>query len=314
MYDSREVEAVKTVTRLRRALLSGLLACMVLLPAASAATKDRVQVGRPGQNATPGFPLELFTSVALLPDYRLLGRFDGDSRKWQGPNWSDGSLSGKSTLDWQVTFASAGSAAAMARNALGGQAWPVAERPRVQIPHLVGKRKVGSIPAAALLTKAPGDNNAQYESVLAFPLCRGVFVAAKFSLLNPGSEYGGDPAKPFLIKEVRTREWNHDRALDALRQVTLDGYLPIGRITARASGRSVSGVVRDCRGDPMAGIDVRLLDGGNTVARARAASDGGYRLAAPGPGRYRVEVALTVTGKGGSATRRDSRAATVTVR
>ena len=298
----------------RHALLLGVLTCLVALPAASAATADRVQVGRPGQNATAGFPLALFTSVTLLPDYRLLGRFDGESRNWQGPNWSDGSLGGRTTLDWQVTFAPAGSAAAMARNALGGLAWPVAERPRVQVPHFVGKRKVGSIPAVTLLMKAPGDNNAQYESVLAFPLCRGVFAAAKFSLLNPGSEYASDPSVPFLVKGVPTKQWNHDRALAALGRVKLEGYLPPGRVTARAAGRSVTGAVRDCRGDAMAGVPLRLLRGSATVARTRAAANGTYRLAAPGPGTYRVVVALTVTGKGGSGTRADSRAATVRIR
>ena len=297
---------------LTRRVLPVLLLCAVFLPAAMAAITDRVQVGREGQNATAGYPLGLFTSVALLPDYRALGRFDGESRNWQGPNWSDGSLGGKSTLDWQVTFEPAGSAAAAATKALS-QAWPVAERPRVRIPHRIGRRAVGSIPAAALLTKAPGDNNAQYESVVAFPLCRGLFATAKFSLLNPGSEYASDPANPFLIKGVATRKWNHDRALAALGQVALEGYLPPGRVTARAAGRTVAGTVRDCRGDAMAGIDVRLHRGSATVARAKAGADGSYRLTAPGPGTYRVAVALTVTGKGGSATRTDARAATVRV-
>lgn len=297
---------------LTRRVLPALLLCAVFLPAASAATSDRVQVGREGQNATAGYPLGLFTSVALLPDYRALGRFDGESRNWEGPSYSDGSLGGKSTLDWQVTFEPVGSAAAAAAKALT-QDWPVAQRPRVRIPHRVGRRNVGSIPAVALLTKAPGDNNAQYQSVLAFPLCRGLFATATFSLLSPVSEYASDPADPFLIKGVATRKWNHDRALAALGQVALEGYLPPGRVTARAAGRAVTGTVRDCRGDAMAGIDVRLLRGSATVARAKAAADGSYRLTAPGPGSYRVTVALIVTGKGGSATRTDTRAATVRI-
>lgn len=291
----------------------GLLGCL-LLPAATAATKDRVQVGRPGQNATAGFPLGLYTSVTTLPSYRPLGRFDGESRNWQGPAYSAASLGGRSTLDWQVTFVRGGSAAAAARGALGGRRWPVAERPRVRIAHRIGTRVVGRIPAAALLTKAPGDNNAQYESVLAFPLCSGLFATAQFSLLSPGSVYASDPSDVFLVDGVPARTWNRDQAVLALSQVALEGYLPAGRVTARASGRNVSGTVRDCRGDPMAGIDVRLLSGRTPVARTKAAADGSYRLAARGPGAYRVEVALVVTGKGGSGTRRDARAAAVTVR
>ena len=272
--------------------------------------------GGKGQNATAGFPLGLYTSVALLPKYRALGRFDGESRNWEGPAYSTASgLGSKSTIDWQVSFYRGGTVAAAARRALVQKTWPVAERPSVRVPHRVGGRVVGSIPTVALLTKGPGDNNAQYESVLAFALCNGLFATAKFSVLNPGSVYAGGPSDPFLVDGVPAREWNHDHALQALSQVTLDGYLPAGRVTARAAGRAVTGVVRDCRGDPMAGIDVRLV-GGASLGGPR---EGGCRTGAigsrlPGPGAYRVEVALTVTGKGGSATRRDARSAAVTVR
>jgi hypothetical protein len=64
----------------------------------------------------------------------------------------------------------------------------------------------------------------------------------------------------------------------------------------------------------MAGIQLRLLRDRATVSRARAAADGSYRLTAPGPGNYTVTVALTVTGKGGSATRQDTRAVKVRIR
>jgi hypothetical protein len=64
----------------------------------------------------------------------------------------------------------------------------------------------------------------------------------------------------------------------------------------------------------MAGVDVRLISGRATVARTKAAADGSFRLAVPRPGTYRVEIAQTVTGKGGSGTRRDTRSAAVTVR
>jgi hypothetical protein len=208
----------------------------------------------------------------------------------------------------------AGSAAAAVRSALGGAPFPVAERPQVRIPHRVGARVVGSIPAGALLTKAPGDNNAQYVSALAFPLCHGLYATAKFSLMNPQAEYGTDPSDTFLVDGTPAKTWNHDRALEALAQVALEGHLPLGRVTARAAGRAVTGTVRDCRGDALAGIDVRLLSGRAVVARAKAAANGSYQLTAPGAGSYRVEVAQTVTGKGGSGTARSARSASVTVR
>jgi hypothetical protein len=310
------VNGTGTLTRARRALLVGLLGAAALLPAATAAPKDRVQVGRPGQNATAGFPLGLYTSVTMLPKHRAVNHFDGDSRNWEGPAYRAASGLGNraSTIGWQVTFVQGGSAAAAARGSLVLGDWPVAERPQVRIPHRVGARVVGSIPAATLLTKGPGDNNAQYESALAFPLCRGLFVTARFSLLTPGSDYGTGPTDPYLIEGVPTRQWNHDRAVEALAQVALEGHLPLGRVTARAGGRAVSGAALDCRGDALAGIDVRLLRGRAVVARTKATANGSYRLTAPGPGSYRVEIAQTVTGKGGSGTRRDAKSAAVTVR
>lgn len=300
---------------MRRLTTAFLFVCLLFVPAASGASKDRVQVGRPGQNATEGHPLALFVAVELLPEYQPSNRFDGDARSWEGPEYRAAGLeSRKATVDWQVTFAHRVSVAAVTESALA-QDWPVAERPAVQIPHLVGPRRVGSIPAVALLTEGPGTNNAQFESLVVFPLCRDVLAAADFALLSPSSVYAGGPSEPFLVKEsIPARQWNHDRAIDALRHVTLEGYLPLGRLTARANGRSVRGTVRDCRGHPMPGIQIRLLRGTATVARARAAADGSYRLAAPGPGRYVVSVSQTVTGKGGSGTRHDSRSAPVRVR
>lgn len=302
-------------TTRRVLLLAVLAACLVVLPAAWAATSDRVQVGQPGRNATEALPLALFITVTTLPEYSATGRFDGTSRTWKGPEFRSSAHRDRATLIWEVTFAASGSASRMASNALGSAAYPVAERPRVKIPHVVGKRSVGSLPAVALLTQAPGENNTQYESVVAFPLCRGVFAAAKFSLPDPGAVYGVSPSDPVLVAgTVPARQWNHDRALAALRQVVLQGHLPTGRVTARANGRSVTGVARDCMGHPMAGVQINLVRGSGTVARAKAAANGSYKLAAPGAGTYRVAVTQVVTGDGGSGTRSDARGATVRVR
>jgi hypothetical protein len=298
----------------RRLLVLGFVACAVGAQIAVAAGVDRVQVGHPGQNATPGMPTALYVAVATLPDYRPANHFDGDSRIWQGPDWQVSDRSGKTTLDWQVTFDDdIGSAGAMAKKALV-QDWRVVARPAVQVPHVVRGRKVGTVPTVALLTEGPGTNNAQYESVLAFELCRGIFVAADFALLSPTSDYAGSPSEPYLVKGTPSGDWNRARALDALGLISLDGYLPIGRITARAAGRSVTGTARDCRSHPMAGIEVRLLRGNAVVARARAAANGSFRLTAPGPDTYRVTVTLAVTGKGGSGIVQDARSASVRVR
>jgi hypothetical protein len=298
----------------RQTLIACVLACLALAAAASAAERDRVQVGSPGRNATAGQPLSLFVAVELLPGYRPSNPFDGDARSWEGPEYRAPGLDSRpATVDWQVTFAT-GPVAAAVGNALA-QDWPVVERPAVRVPHLVGGRRVGTIPAVAVLTEGPGTNNAQFESLVVLRLCRGVLATAAFALLSPSSVYAGGPSEPFLVAEgVPARQWNHDRALDALGRVTLEGRLPLGRLTARAAGRTVRGVARDCLGHPLAGVEARLARGGAAVARARVAADGSYRLRAPAPGSYTVSVSQLVTGKGGSGTRRETRSVSVRVR
>jgi hypothetical protein len=295
-------------------LVLALIACTVAVPLAAAVKPDRVLVGSPGQNATPGMPTTLFVSVSMLPDYRATNHFDGDSRAWQGPDYQVSDRTGKTTFDWQVTFDNGvGSAGAMATKALV-QDWKIVARPAIQVPHVVRGRQVGTIPAIAWLTEGPGDNNAQYESVLAFELCKRIFTAAQFSLLSPSSDYAASPAEPYLVKGTPSGDWNRAHALDAFGAISLDGYLPVGRVTARTAGRSITGTVRDCRQHPMPGIQVRLMRGNAVAARARAAADGSYRLTAPGPGAYRVVVNLAVTGKGGSGVVQEGRAASVRVR
>jgi hypothetical protein len=288
---------------------------MAALPAAAAGEVDRVQVGKPGQNATEGFPLALYTTVELLPEYQAVNAFDGHSRGWEGPAYRSAKRNGgTSKLDWKVTFDRVDSADAMAAKALGGAPWPTVERPSADVPHLVGAREVGSIPAVALLTEAPGTNNAKYESVVAFPLCKGVFAAAKFSLTSPGAAYGADPNDLYMLNGIPARQWNHDHALAGLEQVALVGFLPPGRVTARAAGRTVTGVVRDCRGDAMAGIRVRLLRGARTVAQGTAAANGSFRLRAPGPGVYRVSVGVPVSGNASKPNHVVTRAVAIRVR
>jgi hypothetical protein len=311
------VSTERTFLRGRRVAAGALAGCVAALTAAAGAAvpTDRVHVGKLGQNATENFPVSLYTTVALLPDYRAVNHFDGHSRRWQGPPYRSANLSGgATTLDWSVTFDRVASAAAMAQKALGLHPWPIAERPQLKIPHRVGTRTVGSIPAVAYLTKAPGANNAQFESVVAFPLCRGVYASATFSLTSPIGAYGTDTADTYLVKGAPALDWNHDHALAALRQVVLDGVLPLGRVTARANGRSVTGVVRDCRGDAMPGVEVRLTRGKATVARTRAAADGSFRLRAPGPGVYQASVGVLVSGNASRPNHVETRAASVTVR
>ena len=192
---ARGESPVSSARALTRRVLPALLLCVVFVPAALAATTDRVQVGQRGaerDRGLPAGPLHVGDAAARLPGARPLRRRvpqlgRAELQRRQPRRQVDARLAGH--------VRAGGSAAAAAAKARS-ERWPVAERPRVRIPHRVGRRNVGSIPAVALLTKAPGDNNAQYESVLAFPLCRGLFATAKFSLLSPVAEYASRPGRP----------------------------------------------------------------------------------------------------------------------
>ena len=70
---------------LTRRILPALSSASCSRPPPHAATTDRVQVGREGQNATAGYPVGLYMSVTLLRKNRALGGFDGESRNWEGP-------------------------------------------------------------------------------------------------------------------------------------------------------------------------------------------------------------------------------------
>ena len=107
---------------------------------------------------------------------------------------------GKSTIDWQVSFVPA---AGRRPRRPTRPAEDMAGRGAAERADTASCRRTsGRVdPAVALLTKGPGDNNAQYESVVAFALCSGLFVTTKFSVLNPVVRVRG---RPELIRTSST--------------------------------------------------------------------------------------------------------------
>lgn len=57
-------------------------------------------------------------------------------------------------------------------------------------------------------------------------------------------------------------------------------------LVAAQGGRSLSGIVRDIMGRPMAGVEVQLTTASGTVLRAETAPDGKYEFPGLGPGTY----------------------------
>ena len=244
------------------ALAAGLALCAGA-SAATGGTVDHVHVNGAGRNSTRTFSKSLTVDVALVGGYTRRS-FDGDEGKWDGPAYHASlkpDLDGVTHMDWGVDFdlASRTSLEQFAKQfALDFGSWRVLQQEQRTIPHVVGNRQVGTISGLMILTQAPGDNAAAFDSAFSFRLCRDVIVAAHFSTLTPSTK-SPNPFGTYIIDggtDVQT--WNRDHIRAALDGVALNGYLPAARLAATARGRTVGGTVADCIGHPMPGVVVKV--------------------------------------------------------
>jgi hypothetical protein len=286
------VLSIDPVPRVRVIALGALAACAVFaLPlAAGAQVTNRAQVGVSGRNDTKGYAPSLAIVFASPADYGAGCCLDSDSGEWKGPRYAatKASVSGDSTIDWRAVFTRASASAQAAAKANLVHDWPQAATASLAVPHTVRGAKVGTIPGYLLTTKAPGNGAAQTEVALAFPLCKGLFVVADFSLLAPQQDPDG-LGGTFLVNGQSASSWNAAQAAAAVQGVSVDGNLPPGRIVAHASGRRIAGVARDCIGQPLAGLVVHAVPG---RATARTSSSGAFSVAVAKAGSYRVTAVL----------------------
>jgi hypothetical protein len=275
---------------------------LVLAAAASAdtgGTVDHVRVNSAGRNSTRTFSKTLSVDVALVAGYTRRS-FDGDEGNWDGPAYHASlkpSLDGETHLGWGVAFDLASHTTLeefAKRFALDFGSWRVLQQEQRAIPHVVGNRQVGTISGLMMLTQAPGDNAAAFDSAVSFPLCRGVIVAAHFSTLTPSTK-SPNPFGTYVVDDgTDVQTWNRDHIRAALDGVALNGYLPATRLAATARGRTVRGTVADCIGHPMPGVAVKV-----GTKRTLTNSAGAYVASVARPGRVVVSVSA-----GGGTVRR----------
>jgi hypothetical protein len=260
----------------RTIVLAGVGACaLIAVSTGSAQVTNRAQVGVQGRNETKGYSPGLYVVFVSPSDYRAGCCTDVDSGQWLGPRYQasgNASLGGDSSIDWSAKFDPRSTSASAAATAALVQKWPQVSQQSVRVPHVVRGTNVGSIDGTAIVTRSPAEP-AQFEAVLGFPLCRGLFVAAGFALLKPFTDTTGGVAGQYMVNGMLASAWNRQQADASLQGVRLEGYLPAASLTARASGRVVTGVVRDCARHPMPGITVRA---GGTRTTTRI--DGSFRL------------------------------------
>jgi hypothetical protein len=264
-----------------------------LIASTGAGVVNHAPVGVPGRNETEGYSPALSIVFASPPGYVVKCCVDNDSGDWKGPSYqSSGSppITGDSEIDWSASFErSSGKLERVARDHLI-QGWPDLSTGSLSVPHTIGRRRVGTIPGFTLVTKGPGQS-AQVEAALSFPLCRGLTVVARFSLLSPYDD-SDTAGGHFTVNGQLASTWNEAQAAAAMKGVSVAGNLPPGKIVARAAGRKVVGLVRDCRGGPLVGVRVRLVPGGGS---ARTSAAGAFSIPVRKPGQYCVTVTLAGT-------------------
>lgn len=245
------------------------------VPAAVAADTDRVLLG-PGLHAT----------ITTPPFYARTG-FDGDSGSWRGPSCIPRGrldLAAPLSLTWGIGIYRATSAADASKQARTFD-WKVISTSTAPLPHVVGGRTVGTIPATVVLTDSESPTG-YHEAGLGFAIAPGRFVGA-------GAWSRGN-ASGCIVDGAGTpvEQWHRRIARESLAGIQVVGNLPPARVSARRSGRLVRGSALDIHRHPLAAAAVALQRGSGSrwrvVSRARTSATGAYVLRLRGSGTFRV--------------------------
>jgi hypothetical protein len=267
-----------------RRLVLVLAALSFAVPVALAADTDRVLLA-PGLHGT----------ITTVPQYTRTD-FDGDSGSWRGPNCVPRGrfdLAAPLGLTWGMGVYGARSAVDAGEQARTFE-WKVVETSSVRVPHVVGGRSLGTIPAALVVTDSEGVTG-YHEASLAFHLIGNRFVAA--SAWSRGNAFAC-----IVEGDGPVAEWHRRIAREALTGIRIEGNLPPARVTVRRSGRRARGAVSDVNGHPLVAAPVvlerRRGARWRVVSRAKTAANGAYSLRLRAAGLYRV-----ATSSGGATAR-----------
>lgn len=270
------------------------IVALTLAPAvlAGTLTVDRVQVGVTGRNATEGLSPSLFVDVPVAAGYTQ-ATFDGEQGDWTGPDYTATMKpgTGRTDLSFRSIFDNhAGSLSGMVQKAVVHATWARSRAAAERVTRRLAGRTVGTVAGATALYAEPIDGSARFESVVALPLCHGVFGAVDFYADAPAQDTSGT-AGQYLVGTTPAKQWNEEHAAAATTGVVLDGPLPGGRVAVHARGRRVTGVVADC-GGTLQGVPLMLERGGTVVTRGVSGTAGSFSLAARGPGSCQVVASL----------------------
>ena len=240
-------------------ILAVVAAALLVLPAAGAAragqTVERVRVAGPG--VTSAFPKGISLQLVSPPAYGRRG-----AGAWAGPAyWATGdrSLGGKVAIRWNVSFLASKKSAKQLALTGSVHGWPREKKDPIAIPHVIGKRVVGTIRGYYLLTRSPAPDDALFEAVLAFPLAPHAYSLVRFDLTAPKSDSAG-AAGDYVVAGLDVPSiWNRGQAYCAMTGVRVAGNLPPSQVSLAVGGRHVlRGSVSDSFRDPVVRVPVAL--------------------------------------------------------
>ena len=295
-FDACPVASGATLNRVFRGSLVALaaLAALVVSPLAAATSVERVRVAGPG--VTAAFPRGVSLELSSPPEYQR-GSVSSDrtSGRWLGPQyWASGDTSkrGTSSIRWSVDFEGrAGPAQAVA---LAGprHGWPLDKKDPIAVPHLVGKRIVGTILGYYTITRAPAPNDASFEAALAFPVGPKAFSIVRFELSDPAADSSGEWGDYLVGGLDLPSIWARGQAFWAMSGVRLLGNLPPTRIALSDSGRTLSGTVSDAFYHPVLGLPVSIERQAGAswrpLMKVRTNRRGEFSVRVPSRGSYRA--------------------------
>lgn len=248
-----------------------------------------------------GYATDVTVAFTAPAGYTVPG---GGYESWVGPlytNLATGDQS-ESRLDFDVhPDFSASSAEQAGREKIGTDIGGIPTNEvrsgPIDVPHVIGGRKVGSIKGFVVIRRATrAEYEGWYEAAVAFSLGKGYpILAADIDTTAPGDDSNE------TIQGALPSAWNLQAVEEAVRGVAVEGNLAPSKVTARVRGGQVAGRVTDGLGHPVVGAKVALERGsGSTwkqVAQGKTNANGEFKLRLAGvePGQS-VRVAVKLAG------------------
>jgi hypothetical protein len=264
---------------------AGVVAALSVAQLAPGLAVERVRVDRPGA-ATPN---GLFLLIRSPDEYSRVA-LRGNAGSWVGPPYwllDNPAVRNNASIDWEVGFDERPLNTERIALANLSRDWAEDQRAGVSVPHVVGRRVVGTIPGVFILQVER--RSAPAELVLALPVTPRLHAFVRFLFLRPETD-------AFHVKgSIIASSWNRGQALLAMSRVRLEGNLAPSLVSIRPRKGGLAGFVVDMHRHAVVGIpavlEQRRGSGWRRISTARTTRLGGYTFRVK-PGSYRVRATL----------------------